>query len=53
MGKQVIVEWVETPEVLKILKDIGAQFGQGYLFSRPAPLGDIRELDLAGSYSAA
>jgi diguanylate cyclase (GGDEF)-like protein/PAS domain S-box-containing protein/excisionase family DNA binding protein len=35
LSKQVIAEWVETPEVLKILTDMGAQFGQGYLFQRP------------------
>ncbi len=35
LSKQVIAEWVETPEVLKILTSMGAQFGQGYLFQRP------------------
>ncbi|MCI3951008.1 MAG: signal transduction protein [Burkholderiales bacterium] len=35
LSKQVIAEWVETPEVLKILTDMGAQYGQGYLFQRP------------------
>lgn len=38
LSKQVIAEWVETPEVLKILIDMGAQYGQGYLFQRPQPL---------------
>jgi diguanylate cyclase (GGDEF)-like protein/PAS domain S-box-containing protein len=38
LSKQVIAEWVETPEVLKILTDMGAQYGQGYLFQRPQPL---------------
>ncbi|OFZ92996.1 MAG: hypothetical protein A3I62_02715 [Betaproteobacteria bacterium RIFCSPLOWO2_02_FULL_62_79] len=38
LSKQVIAEWVETPEVLKILTGMGAQFGQGYLFQRPQPL---------------
>ena len=53
MGKQVIAEWVETPEVLKILQDIGAQYGQGFLFSRPALLEDRVESDLAGNLGAA
>ena len=35
MSKQVIAEWVETPEVLKLLQDMGAQYGQGYLFKQP------------------
>jgi diguanylate cyclase (GGDEF)-like protein/PAS domain S-box-containing protein len=38
LSKQVIAEWVETPEVLKILTDMGTQYGQGYLFQRPQPL---------------
>ena len=38
LSKQVIAEWVETPEVLRILTDMGAQYGQGYLFQRPQPL---------------
>jgi diguanylate cyclase (GGDEF)-like protein/PAS domain S-box-containing protein/excisionase family DNA binding protein len=38
LKKQVIAEWVETPEVLKLLVEMGAQFGQGYLFRKPVPL---------------
>lgn len=38
LKKQVIAEWVETPEVLKMLLEMGAQFGQGYLFRKPVPL---------------
>lgn len=43
LSKQVIAEWVETPEVLKILTDMGAQYGQGYLFQRPQPLERVAE----------
>lgn len=38
LKKQVIAEWVETPEVLKILLSMGVQFGQGFLFQHPEPL---------------
>jgi len=38
LDKQVIAEWVETPEVLNLLLGMGTQFGQGYLFQRPVPL---------------
>jgi diguanylate cyclase (GGDEF)-like protein/PAS domain S-box-containing protein len=38
LDKQVIAEWVETPEVQTLLLGMGTQFGQGYLFQRPAPL---------------
>ena len=54
LEKQVIAEWVETPEVLKLLVDMGAQFGQGFLFHRPVPLdaGTV-EPGIATSASAA
>lgn len=38
LKKQVIAEWIETPDALRLLKDMGTQFGQGYLFQRPQPL---------------
>ncbi len=53
MGKQVIAEWVETPEVLQILQDIGAQYGQGYLFSPPRLLEGKLDDDAVGDFSAA
>ncbi|HSQ04083.1 MAG TPA: EAL domain-containing protein [Burkholderiales bacterium] len=52
LKKQVIAEWVETPEALKLLLEMGAQFGQGYLFRKPIPLSQTREhsdLDLVRS----
>jgi EAL domain-containing protein (putative c-di-GMP-specific phosphodiesterase class I) len=47
MNKQVIAEWVETPEVLKLLQDMGAQFGQGYLFQKPTLLDGSHEHNFA------
>jgi EAL domain-containing protein (putative c-di-GMP-specific phosphodiesterase class I) len=41
LSKQVVAEWVETPEVLKLLLGMGAQYGQGYLFRKPFPLADM------------
>ncbi len=40
LDKQVIAESVESPEVLNLLLGMGTQFGQGYLFQRPVPLGE-------------
>jgi EAL domain-containing protein (putative c-di-GMP-specific phosphodiesterase class I) len=34
----VVAEWIESPDALKLLKEMGAQYGQGYLFSKPVPL---------------
>ena len=38
LSKQVVAEWIETPEVLNLLVEMGAQYGQGYLFQKPIPL---------------
>jgi diguanylate cyclase (GGDEF)-like protein/PAS domain S-box-containing protein len=38
LHKQVIAEWVEDRDVMNILTSMGAEYGQGYLFHRPAPL---------------
>lgn len=40
LSKQVVAEWIETPEALKLLTEMGAQYGQGYLFNKPIPLED-------------
>ena len=50
MGKQVIANWVETPDALKILQEIGAEYGQGYLFNPPVMLDEKRDAGTAGRY---
>jgi EAL domain-containing protein (putative c-di-GMP-specific phosphodiesterase class I) len=35
LNKQVIAEWVEDNAALDLLKNMGIQYGQGYLFQRP------------------
>jgi EAL domain-containing protein (putative c-di-GMP-specific phosphodiesterase class I) len=52
MDKQVIAEWVETPEALKVLLEMRAQFGQGYLFQRPMPLGTAESGIITGASAA-
>lgn len=41
--KQVIAEYIETPEAIEILKEIGVNYGQGYYFSQPKPATDFIE----------
>jgi diguanylate cyclase (GGDEF)-like protein len=53
LDKQVIAEWVETPEALNLLLGMGTHFGQGYLFQRPVPLEQEVVTELARSANAA
>lgn len=43
LGLETVGEGIETPQERQTLLDIGVQFGQGYLFSKPIPSGDIAE----------
>jgi len=54
LDKQVIAEWVETPEALNLLLGMGTQFGQGFLFQRPVPLivPETRQEDVRGASAA-
>lgn len=44
LGLNVVAEGIETKRELEILKEIGCDFGQGYLFSRPVPKEEIEKL---------
>ena len=41
LSKQVVAEWVETADVIPLLRGMGAQYGQGYHFRRPSPISDL------------
>ena len=47
---QSIAEGIETPEQLATVRSLGCELGQGYLFSRPVPAGEISRMlrDAAG-----
>lgn len=40
LGLPVVAEYVERPAVLERLKELGVQYGQGYLFHQPEPLSE-------------
>lgn len=40
-GKLAVAEGIETPEQLAALRDMGCEYGQGYLFSRPVAFDDF------------
>lgn len=41
MGLETIAEFVETEEILNVLKDIGIDYAQGYHLGKPEPLAKI------------
>ena len=46
-----VAEGIETRQDVQTLRTMGCQLGQGYLFSKPAPVGDI--VQLTASYKVA
>ena len=44
LGLKVVAEGIENEEQLAMLKEIGCELGQGYLFSRPADPESIEQL---------
>lgn len=44
LSLEVIAEGVETPEQARILRELGCELGQGYLYSRPLPATQITSL---------
>jgi EAL domain-containing protein (putative c-di-GMP-specific phosphodiesterase class I) len=38
MGIKTLAEFIENEEVLKVVKDLGIDYAQGYYFGKPEPL---------------
>jgi diguanylate cyclase (GGDEF)-like protein/PAS domain S-box-containing protein len=45
---QSIAEGIENPQQLALVRDLGCELGQGYLFSRPVPASEISALLRSG-----
>jgi EAL domain-containing protein (putative c-di-GMP-specific phosphodiesterase class I) len=41
MGIQTVAEFVENDEILRILRDIGVDFAQGYGVAKPQPMEEL------------
>ena len=46
VGRETILEGIETVEQLKILADCGFEYGQGYVCNKPIPVDDFENLYL-------
>ena len=44
LGLKVVAEGIEKPEQMAMLKHLGCEMGQGYLFSKPVSADDIEQL---------
>jgi diguanylate cyclase (GGDEF)-like protein/PAS domain S-box-containing protein len=44
LGLKVVAEGIETPAQLELLRGLGCQFGQGYLFAKPLPASEAEAL---------
>ncbi|MEN9215562.1 MAG: EAL domain-containing protein, partial [Gloeomargarita sp. DG_1_6_bins_138] len=44
LGKAVVIEGIENPQQLQLLRQIGCAYGQGYLFSPPIEAAQVEAL---------
>ncbi len=44
LGKDIVAEGIETESQASIVRDMGAQYGQGYLYSKPVPAAQAFDL---------
>jgi diguanylate cyclase (GGDEF)-like protein/PAS domain S-box-containing protein len=43
MGLQTIAEWVENERTMKLLREVGVDYAQGFLLDQPVPLAELAE----------
>jgi diguanylate cyclase len=53
LGLSLVAEGIETRDVWDLVREIGCDRGQGYLFSRPLPVAELRRLLLARTRAVA
>ena len=50
LNLNVIAEGIESREQLLLLKNLGVQMGQGYLFAKPMPFEDFQALQIGRAH---
>jgi diguanylate cyclase (GGDEF)-like protein len=40
-GRKTVAEWVETPDLVERMRELGLDYVQGYAFSRPQPIAEF------------
>ena len=53
LGLEAVAEGIETVEQLQVVRELGCDLGQGYLFARPLPADEVRALLLLDEPHAA
>lgn len=48
----VVAEWIEDDQTLSLMREMGVEFGQGWLFSAARPLEDLTADDRSGGLAA-
>ncbi len=54
MGKKTIAEFVECSKTIDLLREIGVNYGQGYIFGKPSEQllkGNVFQIDSTGEYA--
>ena len=52
LGMSTVAEGIETPAQAAVVRELGCDKGQGYLFSRPLPAGELGAWLLAAAQQA-
>jgi len=50
LNTQTVAEFVENDATMEVLRELGIDMAQGYLFAKPRPLSDLKQNQMNGDY---